>query len=137
MSASKNCSTPLAAMHFWRSRIIDGLAQHGENEHTDGIPAQFKSAVRHRLTGLPATARRLVETVAVAGRPVSLIDLAQLCEMSEGPAYDDVVNDAVASTLVKSSGTEVKFGHDLVRDAVYELQSRPGGVVSYFPSNAT
>jgi DNA-binding CsgD family transcriptional regulator len=106
---------------FLAVQIIDALAQPGENVYTDSIPAQFRSAVRHRLTGLPAAARRLVETVAVAGRPVSIIDLAELCEMNESSTLENVVNDAVTSALVKSSGTEVTFGHDLVRDAVYEL----------------
>ena len=41
--------------------------------------------------------------------------------MNDSPAYDKAVNDAVASALVKSTGAELNFGHDLVKDAVYEL----------------
>jgi hypothetical protein len=106
---------------FFAVQIIDGVAQHDETGGMDGIPAQFRSAVRQRLTGLSVAARRLVEAAAVGGRPVSIIDLAELCEMNASPAFDKAVNDAVASTLVKSSGAELDFGHDLVRDAVYEL----------------
>src|SRR5271168_1089035 len=106
---------------FLAVQIIDGVAQHHETAGMDGIPAQFRSAVRQRLTGLSVAARRLVEAVAVAGRPVSIIDLAALCEMNGGPEYDKAVNDAVASALVKSTGAELNFGHDLLRDAVYEL----------------
>jgi DNA-binding CsgD family transcriptional regulator len=102
-------------------QIIDGLAQHAGNADLDGVPAQFRSVVRQRLSGLPAAARRLVEAVAVAGRPVSIIDLAELCEMNQSPAYDNALNEAVTSPLVKSTGAEVSFGHDLVREAVYEL----------------
>jgi predicted ATPase len=101
---------------FLAVQIIDGLAQHAENVDMDGIPAQFRSAVRQRLTRLSAPARRLVEAVAVAGRPASIIDLAELCEMTGNPAYDNAVDEAVASALIKSTGAEVNFGHDLVRD---------------------
>ena len=106
---------------FLAVQIIDGVAQHDETGGTDGIPAQFRSAVRQRLTGLPVAARRLVEAVAIAGRPVSVIDLAEACEIDGGPTYDKAVNDAVASALVKSTGAELNFGHDLLKDAVYEL----------------
>jgi len=105
---------------FLAVQIIDGMAQHDEAAGVDGIPAQFRSAVRRRLTDQSVAARRLVEAVAVAGRPVSIIDLAELCEMSGDPAYDRAVNDAVASALVKSTGAELNFDHDLLKDAVYE-----------------
>ena len=105
---------------FLAVQIIDGMAQHDETAGVDGIPAQFRSAVRRRLTDQSVAARRLVEAVAVAGRPVSIIDLAELCEMSGDPAYDRAVNDAVASALVKSTGAELNFNHDLLKDAVYE-----------------
>jgi DNA-binding CsgD family transcriptional regulator len=106
---------------FLAVQIIHGVAQHDETVSTDGIPTQFRSAVRQRLTGLPVAARRLVEAVAIAGRPVSVADLAEACEMDGGPTYDKAVNDAVASALVKSTGAELNFGHDLLKDAVYEL----------------
>jgi DNA-binding CsgD family transcriptional regulator len=106
---------------FLAVQIIDGMAQLDETTSMDGIPAQFRSAVRRRLTELSVAARRLVEAVAVAGRPVSIIDLAELCEMSGDPAHDKAVNDAVASALVKSTGAELNFDHDLLKDAVYEL----------------
>lgn len=106
---------------FLAVQIIDGVAQHTEIDDTDGIPAQFRSAVRQRLTGLSVAARRIIEATAVAGRPVSIIDLAELCEMSGGPEYDKAVNDAVASALVKTTGAELNFDHDLLKDAVYEL----------------
>ena len=105
---------------FLAVQIIDGMAQHDETAGVDGIPAQFRSAVRRRLTDQSVAARRLVEAVAVAGRPVSIVDLAELCEMSGDPAYDRAVNDAVASALVKSTGAELNFDHDLLKDAVYE-----------------
>jgi DNA-binding CsgD family transcriptional regulator len=106
---------------FLAVQIIDGAARPDETGGVDGIPAQFRSAVRQRLTGLSVAARGLVEAAAVVGRPVSIIDLAELCEMNASPVFDNAVNDAVASALVKSTGAELNFGHDLVKDAVYEL----------------
>ena len=106
---------------FLAVQIIDGVTQHAETDDTDGIPAQFRSAVRQRLTGVSVAARRIIDAAAVAGRPVSIIDLAELCEMNGGPEYDKAVNDAVASALVKSTGAELNFDHDLLKDAVYEL----------------
>src|SRR5258708_3456790 len=41
--------------------------------------------------------------------------------MNAGPALDEAVADAVASALVKSTGAELSFGHDLVKDAVHEV----------------
>jgi DNA-binding CsgD family transcriptional regulator len=106
---------------FLALQIIDGLEQHDKGDDMDGVPAQFRSAVRQRLTGLSDAARRLVEAAAVAGRPVPIIDLAELCEMGASPAHDKAINEAVASALVKSTGAEFIFSHDLVKDAVYEL----------------
>ena len=106
---------------FLAVQIIDAVAQQAESSGMDAVPAQFKSAVRQRLSGLSVEARRLVEAVAVAGRPVSIVDLAEVCEMTVSPAYDNAVNEAVASAPVKSTGAELDFGHDLVKDAVYEL----------------
>src|SRR5882757_7481493 len=106
---------------FLAVQIIDGVAQHDDAGGLTDIPVQFRSAVRQRLTGLPPAGRQLVEAAAVAGRPASIIDLAELCEMNAGAALDEAVDDAVASALVKSTGAELSFGHDLVKDAVYEL----------------
>ncbi len=106
---------------FLAVQIIDAVAQHTGAGGMDAVPAQFRSAVRQRLTGLSVAARQLIEAAAVAGRPVSIIDLAGLCELTVTPAFDNAVNEAVASALVNSTGAELNFGHDLVKDAVYEL----------------
>src|SRR6478609_7556853 len=118
---SRLVGTPVVWLLASRSDDVGLAISAADSVEVEGIPAQFRSAVRQRLTRLPVAARRLVEAAAVAGRPVSIIDLSELCEMNAVPAYDKAVNDAVASALVKSTGAELKFGHDLVKDAVYEL----------------
>ena len=121
---------------FLAVQIIDGVAQRDEPGGTDALPAQFRAAVRQRLSGLSVAARRLVEAAAVAGRPVSIIDLAAVCEMNASPAYDKAVNDAVGSALVKSTGAELNFGHDLVKDAVYELIAPHARTSAAYPIRA-
>ena len=106
---------------FLTVQIIHDIAQRAETDATDGLPAQFKSAVLRRFAGLSHAAQRLVELVAVAGRPVPIIDLAELSEMTANPTYHEAVDDAVASALINSTGAELNFDHDLVRDAVYQL----------------
>ena len=49
---------------FFATQIIDGVARGGQ---PDGqAPAEFMAAVRHRLAGLSASARRLIDVVAAA-----------------------------------------------------------------------
>ena len=73
---------------FLAVQIIDGMAQHDGTDGTDGVPAQFRSAVRQCLAGLSVAAVQLVAAVAVAGRPMSIINLPELCEMNSSPADD-------------------------------------------------
>jgi DNA-binding CsgD family transcriptional regulator len=108
---------------FLAVQIIDAVAEHAATGGADAVPERFKSAVRQRLSGLSVEARLLAAAVAVAGRAVSIVDLAEVCEMTVSPAYDGAINEVVASALVKSTGAELNFGHDLVKDAVYELIS--------------
>jgi len=104
---------------FFATQIIDGVARGGQ---PDGrAPAEFSAAVRHRLAGLSASARRLVDVVAVAGRGVPIIDSAALCGATVDALHEADVASAVASGLVISTGAELSFGHDLIREAVYEL----------------
>ena len=49
-----------------------------------------------------------------------IAELSGLCDIDQGPAYNDALDAAVASGLVTSTGTELAFIHDLVRQAMYE-----------------
>src|SRR3984957_2364952 len=46
---------------FLAVQLIDGMARKDETGYAGGIPAQLRSAVRQRLTGLSVSARPLVE----------------------------------------------------------------------------
>lgn len=105
---------------FLATHIVDGLARRAETGHDDHIPAEFCAAMRYRLAGLSTASRGLIEALAVTGRPVRIAELFGLCDIDQGPAYNDALDAAVVSGLVTSTGTELAFIHDLVRQAMYE-----------------
>jgi DNA-binding CsgD family transcriptional regulator/nucleoside-triphosphatase THEP1 len=105
---------PFLAVH-----IAEGIARSGKSGR-DEIPAEFHAAMRHRLSELSTTSRGLIDALAVAGCAVSIADLSRLCDIAVGPDYDTAVDAGVASGLVTSTGAELSFAHDLVRQSVYE-----------------
>lgn len=109
---------PLLATH-----IIDGVARCVETGRDDEIPAEFRTAVYQRLVSLSSTAREIIEALAAAGRPVPITELPDLYDTTPGRRDDDAVASVTSSGLVLSTGAELSFGHDLVRQAVYELIS--------------
>ena len=103
---------------FLATQIVEGLARRAESGR-DGVPAEFHAATRYRLSGLSRPSRELIDALAVAGRAVAIAELCRVCEIVAG-AHDDALDAAVASGLVASTGTELAFVHDLVRQSVYE-----------------
>jgi DNA-binding CsgD family transcriptional regulator len=109
---------PLLATH-----IIDGLARCAETRSDEEIPAEFRTAIYDRLGSLSSTAREIIEILAAAGRAVPITELPGLYDTTRGRWDDDAVASVTSSGLVLSTGAELNFGHDLVRQAVYELIS--------------
>jgi DNA-binding CsgD family transcriptional regulator len=109
---------PLLATH-----IVDGAARCAETGRDEDIPAEFRAAVCQRVAGLPGSAHDIIETLATAGRAVRITDLADLCDTTRTHRYDEAVTSVLASGLVTSTGAELSFGHDLVRQAVYDQMS--------------
>jgi DNA-binding CsgD family transcriptional regulator/tetratricopeptide (TPR) repeat protein len=104
---------------FLATQIVEGLARRHKLGR-DGVPPEFHAAMRFRLSRLSSTARNLIDALAVAGRAVSIAELCRVCGMVAGPDYDVAVDGVVASGLVGSTGTELAFIHDLVRESIYE-----------------
>jgi predicted ATPase len=100
---------------FLATQIMEGLARRAESGGARGVPAEFRAAMRHRLSELSSTSRDLVDALAVAGRAVSIAELSRLCNIAPGSDYDEAVDAVVASGLVISTGTELAFIHDLIR----------------------
>ena len=106
---------------FLATQIIDGIAQGAGAGSEDGVPTEFTTVVRQRLSGLSTTARRLIEAAATAGRPLAISDSAELCDTTVGPVHDGAVAAVLTSGLVISNGAELSFSHDLVREAIYAM----------------
>jgi DNA-binding CsgD family transcriptional regulator len=102
------------------TQIIDGAARSAEEGRDEEIPAEFHAAVRQRLAGLSTNARAVIEALAAAGRAVRISELTGLCDTAPGRQHDDAVTSVISTGLVTASGAELRFGHDLVRQAVYD-----------------
>lgn len=103
-----------------RVEVVDGVATLTKTE----LPAGFLTAVDHRLGGLSAVARRLLNAGAVLGRPFTVHEAAALT----GRAAPDLVfaaDEAVAAGALVVAGDELTFRHDLIREAVYDQLAPP------------
>ncbi|TDW21932.1 helix-turn-helix transcriptional regulator [Kribbella kalugense] len=94
---------------FLAVQIIDGIARNG-----DEVPAEFTAAIQHRLADLDDPVRRIVELVAVFGRPLPIDVLARI-----QPELSTLVGDAVQTGIVIQAGPTLTFRHDLIRETVY------------------
>ncbi|WP_167387884.1 ATP-binding protein, partial [Streptomyces recifensis] len=82
---------------------------------TEPIPATVREAVAGRLAGLSASARRVVDVLAVLGRRVSLPLPAGIL-----PAPEEALDEAVACGIVRTEGRTAEFRQELTRQAVLE-----------------
>ncbi|MGW7818182.1 helix-turn-helix transcriptional regulator [Streptomyces puniciscabiei] len=81
----------------------------------ESIPATVREAVAGRLAGLSASARRIVDELAVLGRRVSLPLLGSVLA-----APEEAFEEAVACGIVRTGGQVTEFRHELTRLAVLE-----------------
>ncbi|HEX8864232.1 MAG TPA: hypothetical protein VF821_01130, partial [Lentzea sp.] len=81
-----------------------------------GVPASVRAAVEARVASLPSP--RAVRAAAVLGTKVRLDVLSELVEVGLGELRPLV--DAAAGLLVDAGPGEVRFQHELLRDAVYD-----------------
>ena len=85
-----------------------------------GERIDLRKALEKRITALPSPARRLLETLAVSGRPLSLTVAARAAGIEEDP--QGVLNALRGETLVRKRGTEaqdeIEVYHDRIREIV-------------------
>ncbi|KJK48223.1 hypothetical protein UK23_17680 [Lentzea aerocolonigenes] len=102
-----------------------------------GVPASVRAAVEARIASLPSP--RVVGAAAVLGTRVRLDVLAELVDVGLGELRP--LFDAAAGLLVTAGPGEVRFLHELLRDAVYDalpsaervaLHVRAGEVLARF-----
>lgn len=76
------------------------------------------ATILHRLHLLPAGAAELLRRAAVLGPGFTLDELAHALEAAPGDLLEPV-RSAVAVGVLDSDADGLRFGHDLVRDALY------------------
>jgi tetratricopeptide (TPR) repeat protein len=79
------------------------------------LPLGLRGAARAAMARLGPDARELVRTLAVAGRDVALEEAADRA----GVSVVDALPPAEDAGLLESAGDRIRFGHALLRDAVY------------------
>jgi len=98
--------------------FIDELVRYGTDR--GGAVETLDTVLWNRALQLPPLARRFMEVVAVAGRPVDISVVAQASSVDTGKF--DVFASLRAARLVRSragdDGTEVESYHDRIRETV-------------------
>jgi eukaryotic-like serine/threonine-protein kinase len=107
----------------------DVLAVRPDNVTETGIT--LDGVIRERVSRLPETARRLLEIVAVAGRPVAFSVAREAAELE---SRENVLEVLRVGHLIRTRGTagreEIESYHDRVREAVAAALS-PETLTSY------
>ncbi|WP_342451896.1 ATP-binding protein [Streptomyces palmae] len=81
------------------------------------VPPRRLPSVGRRLAQLSDAARELVQTVAAAGRPVTVALVAELLGRSSA-ALITAVRESIDADLLVERGDRLEFRHDLIREAV-------------------
>jgi serine/threonine protein kinase/tetratricopeptide (TPR) repeat protein len=101
--------------------FLDALVRHRLSRSGDAGPVRLDDALRARIQRLDPAARRLIEVVAIAGRPIPARIAAQAADVLAGdlsPALAALRADNLASTAGIGPGETVEPFHDRVREAV-------------------
>ena len=101
--------------------FLEQLLRSGREADAAGVPATIQSLVLERMDRLAAPARAALQAAAVIGKRFSLRDLCGVA------ARDELrCDELVAADLVRPDGSDFRFAHALIQEAVYAsmLKSR-------------
>jgi hypothetical protein len=82
-------------------------------------PLELNDVLWHRIQRLPEESRRLLETVAIAGRPIRTVDAYRAAELGTG--HQDVLGALRAARLIRGTADihhKIEVYHDRVRQSV-------------------
>ncbi|GAA1738441.1 ATP-binding protein [Luedemannella helvata] len=125
--AERGAGNPFLIKHLLRTLQDTGQIVVSDGVATvvgDELPTGFYSAVDQRLRGLAPDTRRLLQAGAVLGRPFALHTAATLLGVRGGD-LSTAAEEAVGAGLLAIDGDALVFGHDLIREAVYNGTSAP------------
>ncbi|MGX1806466.1 BTAD domain-containing putative transcriptional regulator [Nocardia sp. NPDC055321] len=83
-----------------------------------GVPPGVRDVLHRRIARLPDAAARMLRLLAVWGEAAEFGVLPLLLDENED-ALVDLVDTVVAAGLLRTEGRRIRFGHALIRDAVY------------------
>lgn len=109
--------------------LFGTLARTGRVEHDGGggvdvvgedLPSEFGDTIGRHLGELSADARRLLDAAAVLAQPFSPDEVAGLLDVAPPAVLLDTIEEALHADLLREEGDELRFRHDLIREAVYD-----------------
>lgn len=104
---------------FLTVQLLEGLFETGGTEPAARVPAGLLEGVRHRVAATSDRCRELLRAAAVLGPAFPLSDVAGLLG-SPAAQLTEPLTEAITAGLLADDGSAVRFGHELLREAVYE-----------------
>jgi hypothetical protein len=105
--------------------LIEQFVRHMPDRSDDQTGVTLKLAIDSRLDQLPARSRRLLETIAVAGQPLSesIAYVAAECEFSDRPTLFTLVADHLLRVRDTNTSREIEVYHDRLREMILSSMS--------------
>lgn len=91
----------------------------------DRLPSGLREVVRASLGDLGATGRTLVQVAAVAGGPLTHDDARGLIGATSAEGFAATLSAAERAGLLTAGARQVRFRHELLREAAYEEVPAP------------
>jgi DNA-binding CsgD family transcriptional regulator len=111
---------PFLLIEFFRGLQDDGIVTVESGQARlleDRLPRRVSDNMRGRLLRMSPTADRLATLASALGRRFSLYDLAEMARIPVAELLDPT-KELVQADIFISSGDQLAFGHDLIREAV-------------------
>ena len=99
------------------TRELALLARKGGAGHSLPLPLAVRDAIEHRLAGLPAGTRGVLEFAALVGNLIE-VDLVAAAAAVAPAAVSDAVDGARSAGIVTVDGDRTRFAHDLYRETI-------------------
>ncbi|WP_432995170.1 BTAD domain-containing putative transcriptional regulator [Dactylosporangium sp. CA-233914] len=103
---------------FFAGELVQELMMRGRDA---GIPVRVQEVLRRRLERLPGQVGAVLAVASVLGREFDVAVLREMTQLDELELYD-TLDTAVVTGLVHADFPNVRFVHDLLRQAAYEQQ---------------